>query len=50
MSIWITLISVILIILGVIKLIQNPNMEHKNLTIVVLVLLVVFTALNALGI
>lgn len=50
MSIWISLLSVIIIIAGVIRLIQNPDMEYKNLTIVVLILLAIFTVLNVLGI
>ena len=50
MSIWISLLSVIIIIAGVIRLIQNPDMKYKNLTIVVLVLLAIFTVWNVLGI
>ena len=50
MSPIITIASIIIIIVGVVELIRKPDMEHKTLTIVVLVILAIFTALNALGI
>lgn len=49
MSLIITIASVIIIIAGVIELIRKPDMKHKTLTIIILVVLAIFTALNALG-
>ncbi|PWB88094.1 hypothetical protein [Methanobrevibacter thaueri] len=50
MSPIITIASIIIIIVGVVELIRKPDMEHKTLTIIILALLAIFTALNALGI
>ncbi len=50
MSTIITIISIIIIIVSIVELIRNPDMKHKALTIVIVIVLALFTALNALGI
>lgn len=50
MSMIMTIMSVIIIIFCVVELIRKPDMKYRTLTIVILVLLIIFTALNVLGI